>query len=64
MLEYQNTKAFLIKDILQIGLKKSLCLKKLKILFLGHMLLMISMVKKLFEHVMKKSYKKINKNLG
>ena len=57
MLEYGNTKAFLIKDILQIGLKKSLCLKKLKILFLGHILLMISMVKKLFEHVMKKNYK-------
>ena len=45
MLEYQYTKTFLLKDILQIGLKNFLRLKKLKILFHGHMLLMISMVK-------------------
>ena len=33
--------------------------------FHGHMLLMISMVKKLLEHFMKKNYKKqINKDLG
>ena len=65
MLEYQNTKIFLLKDILQIGLKKFLWLKKLKILFHEHMLLMISMVKKLLEHFMKKNYKKkINKDLG
>ena len=38
--------------------------KKLKIQFLGHMLLMTSMVKKLLEHFMKKNYKRlINKNL-
>ena len=55
MLEYQNTKTFLIKDILRIGLKK------LKILFHGHMLLIISMVKKLLKHFMKKNYKKTNK---
>ena len=36
-----------------------------EIQFHGHMLLMISMVKKLSEHFMKKNYKKlISKNLG
>ena len=37
--EYQNTKTFLLKDILQIGQKKFLLLIKLKIQFLGLMLL-------------------------
>ena len=46
-------KTFLLKDILQIGRKKFLWLKKLKILFHGHILLMISVVKKLLEHFMK-----------
>ena len=41
MLEFQNIKAFLLKDILQIGQKKFLSLVKLKIQFLGLMLLMI-----------------------
>ena len=36
MLEFQNIKTFLLKDILQIGQKKFLLLKKLKIQFLGH----------------------------
>ena len=36
--KYKN---ILLKAILQIGLKKSLLLKKLKIQFHGHMLLMI-----------------------
>ena len=37
---------------------------KLKIQFHGHMLLMISMVKKLFEHIMKKNCKRlVKKNL-
>ena len=55
---------FLLKDIPQTGLKFS-WLKKVKILFHGHTLLMISMVKKLLEHFMKKNYKKqINKHLG
>ena len=37
----------------------------IKIQFLGHMLLMISMMKKLLEQFMKKNYKRlINKNLG
>ena len=39
MLKFQNTKTFLLKDMLQIGQKKFLLLVKLKIQFLGHMLL-------------------------
>ena len=50
----------LLKNILQIGLKKVLWLKKLKILFCGHTLLTIPMVKKLSEHFMKNKYKKQN----
>ena len=61
MLEFLNTKIFLLKDVHQIGLKKFLLLVKLKIQFHGHMLLMISMVKKLLEHFMKKNWKKIEK---
>ena len=41
MLEFQNIKTVLLKDILQIGQKKVLLLIKLKIQFLGLMLLMI-----------------------
>ena len=41
MLDFQNIKTFLLKDILQIGHKKFLLLKKLKIQFLGLMLLVI-----------------------
>ena len=37
MLEFQNIKTFLLKEILQIGHKKFLLLVKLKIQFLGHM---------------------------
>ena len=60
-----DTKMFLLKDTHQIGLKKFLLLVKLKIQFHGHMLVMISMVKKLLEHFMKKSYRRlIKKNLG
>ena len=52
------------KAIPRIGLKKFLGLKKLKIQFHGHMLLMILMVKKLLEHSMKMSCKgQLNKNL-
>ena len=61
MLEFQNTKTFFLKDTLQIGLKKFLLLAKLKIQFLGHMLLMILMVKKLQERFIKKSYRKQTK---
>ena len=40
-------------------------IKKVKIQSPGHMLLMISMVKKLLKHFMKKNYKRqINMNLG
>ena len=39
MLEFRNTKTFLLKDMLQIGRKKVLLLIKLKIQFLGFMLL-------------------------
>ena len=45
MLEYQNTKTFLPKDTLQIGLKKFLLSVKLKTQFNGHMLLIILMVR-------------------
>ena len=59
-----NIKIFLLKDTCQIGRKKFLLVVKLKILYHGHMLLMISMVKKLLLHFMKKSCKKqISKNL-
>ena len=40
-LRISKYKTFLLKYILQIGLKKLLWLKKLKILFHGHILLMI-----------------------
>ena len=36
MLGFQNTRIFLLKDILKIGQKKLLLLIKLKIKFLGH----------------------------
>ena len=39
LLEYQNMKILLQKAMFQIGLKKFFSLKKLKILFQGHMLL-------------------------
>ena len=42
-------KIFLLKDTQQTGLKKVLLLVKLEIQFPGHMLFMISMVKKLLE---------------
>ena len=56
---------FLLKDTHQIGRKKFLLLVKLKIQFHGHMLLMISIVKKLLEDFMEKNCKRlIKKNLG
>ena len=64
MSEFLNTKIFLLNDLRQIGLKKFLLLVKLKIQFHGHIILMISMVKKLLEYFMKKNYKRlINKTL-
>ena len=61
MLEFQNIKTFLLKDILQIGQRKFLLLVKLKIQFLGLMLLMIRMEKKLLEVFMKKNCKRLIK---
>ena len=53
-----------ILDMFQIGQKKFLLLMKLKIQFLGLILLVILMVKKLLEHFMKKNCKRlIKKNL-
>ena len=53
------------KNIFAKGVNKFLYLKKLQIHFHGHMLLMISMMKKLLKNFMKKNYKKlIKKNLG
>ena len=51
---------FLLKSILQTGLKKFLLLKKIKIQFHGHMSLMMKklLVKKLLEHFMKKNCKR------
>ena len=59
MSKYKNV---LLKDTHQTGLKKFLLLLKLKKQFHGHILLMISMVKKLLEHFMKKIYNRLNKN--
>ena len=55
-------KTFLLRDRIQIGLKKLLSIKKLKTQFDGHMLLVILKVKKLLEHIVKKNYKKQIKN--
>ena len=58
MLEFQNIKIFLLKDIPQIGEKKFLLLVKLKIQFPRLMLLVTGMVKKLLGVFMKKNCKK------
>ena len=50
----KNIKIFLHKVVLQIGLKKFLWLEKLKILFYGHMLLMLLIENKLLELFTKK----------
>ena len=64
LLEYKNTKTFLLKVTLQIGLKKFLWLKMLKILLRGYLLLMISTVKTWLELFTKINCKKqIKKNL-
>ena len=60
LLEYQNIKIFLQKGMFQIGLKKFLLLEKLKILFHGHMFLVISKSKNLLECFTKKNCKKTN----
>ena len=45
MYQFKNRKTFLLKDALQVGLKKFLLLEKSKISFHGNMLLMISLDK-------------------
>ena len=57
ILEYQNIKMFLQKITLQIGQKKFLSLKKLRIVCHVHTLLMMLTVNKLLEHFMKTSCK-------
>ena len=52
-----------ISNMLQIGWKKFLLLAKLKIQFLGLMLLVTWMVKKLLEVFMKKNCKKLVKKI-
>ena len=65
MLEFLSTKIFLLKDILLIGQKKFLLVVKLIMQFHGHILLMISMVKRLLGPSMRKNYRaQINKDLG
>ena len=54
LLEYQNIEIFLQNVALWIGLKKLFWLKKLKILWHGHM----SLMKKLLEQFMKNNCKK------
>ena len=64
MLECQNIKAFLQKAMFQIDLKKFLLLQNLKVLFRGHMLLLILMEKKVLECFTKKNCRKqIKKSL-
>ena len=64
LLEYKNIKTFLQNAMFQNGLKKFLLLKKLKIMFRGHILLAILTKKKLAERFTKKNLKKqIKKNL-
>ena len=62
VLEYQNIKIFLQKVTLQICLKKFLGLKKLKIMWRGHMLSLIFIEKKLFERFPKTNCQKQIKN--
>ena len=61
MSEFLNTKTFLPKYTRQTGLKKLLLSVKSKIKFHGHMLLIISIMKKLFQRFMKKNYKRLIK---
>ena len=58
MQEYKNIKILLQKVPFQIDLEKCLSLKKLKVLFRGHISWKILKVKKLLERFMKKKYAK------
>ena len=63
MLEYQNTENIFAIVYTPDWSEEVLVIKEYKILFHWHMLLMISMVKKLLKHFIKKNYKKqINKD--
>ena len=65
ILEFQNIKTFSLKDMLQIDRKKKFLLVNLKIQFLGLMLFVTWMGKKLLEVFTKKNCKKlVKKNLG
>ena len=57
LLEYQNLKIYLQKATLQIGLKRFLWSKKLKIMCRGHVLLVILTEKKLLERFTKTNCK-------
>ena len=59
--EYQNTKKFLLRDILSIGQKKFLSLLKLKIQSCGPMLLVTWMVNLLLEVFIENNCKKLAK---
>ena len=64
MLEFQSTKTFLLKDILQVSQKNFLLLVKLKTQFPELLLLMASIMKKLLEVFMENNCKKlVKKNL-
>ena len=64
MKEFLKTKIFFLKGICQIGQKKYILLRKLNILYHGHMFLMILIVKKLLVPFMKMNCKRlIKKNL-
>ena len=59
--EFLNRRIFLLKGIHQIGQKKYSLLRKLKIQYHGHMLLMILMVKKLLVLFMEMNCKRLIK---
>ena len=63
MNEYRNKNTFFQKVTFQIGLKRFLWLKKLKILCHGHMLLVTLMVKKLLERFAEKNCIKGNQKV-
>ena len=63
MLEYQNIKAILQTITLRIGLKRSLCIKKGKILCYGHILLAILPVKRYHGRFTKRTCKKMKNSL-
>ena len=63
ILEYQNMKIYLRKVTLQVG-QKIFVIKKVKIMYRGHVLLMILIEKKLLERFTKMNCKRqIKKNL-